>query len=94
MQPTFQLRFFSQINQVTADMVRQEQARTDEPMMVCKKNLQAATQPVLQQWFAAEKGDAPEIVADGGQWQDIPVVRQVNPAPESTSVPSRSGLRP
>lgn len=76
---TMSFRWFSTINQISMDMVLAERARTDEPLMVCKKRLEGATTPVLQQWFAARSNEESQNSEDAGEWRDIPVVLQLIP---------------
>lgn len=54
-----QFRWYSTINAVTTEMVRDEQARSDDPLMKCKQRLEAKSAPVLQQMHRA--GDGSEV---------------------------------
>lgn len=97
MKPTMRLRIYSEITQVTAEMVLAESERTDDPMPVCKKRLQAATQSQHQQWHEAEVGDPEEIRSKGGIWLPIEHVVHVRNAPsvEPDEAPQRArGPRP
>lgn len=86
--PTLQFRWYSTRNEVTAEMVKAEQKRTDDSMMECKKRLIAETKPVLQQFFDTSGPNCPdEFLADGGVWKDIELVVNVTPAPGAKKTP-------
>lgn len=94
MTPTFQFRWYSTVHQVTAAMVAKERDATDESMLACKKRLEGATKPVLQQWFAAQSGDSADQIAAGGQWRNVEVVVEVLRASDSHTEEGAEHQRP
>ena len=80
MKATMQLRWFSTVNEVTQAMILAEREATDEPLMVCKKKLEGATVPVLQQWFDTNPEGCDEDAVITGEWRTVNGVLQKIPA--------------